>query len=404
MIKKLRLKFIAANMTIVTIILGIIFGVVFFTTYRNLEMDSVRMMQMVARDGRPARPGRPVDGTEEIRLPFFTLDVLASGDVVAVGGGYYDLSDEEFLDSLVATARSSEERLGIVEEYHLRYLRVEHNGGERLVFADMSSERNTIGHLVRTCLLIGLASFFIFLLISIFLAHWAVKPVEKAWEQQRQFVADASHELKTPLAVITTSAELLQDGACGEAARGQFVGSILTMSRQMRALIESLLNLARVDERGEKNDFEALDLSSLLAEALLPFEPVFFERGLSLAAHIEDGLRVKGSVGELRQVAEILLDNAQKYAAAQGEISIELKRQDRGHCLLRVTNPGEEISADDLKNIFKRFYRIDKARTRDGSYGLGLSIAESIVHAHRGKIWAESAGGQNSFFVQLLLL
>lgn len=404
MIKKLRRKFIAANMTIVTIILCIIFGVVFFTTCRNMETESVRMMQMVARDDRPARPGRPVDVTEEIRLPFFTLDVLASGDVVAAGGGYYDLSDEAFLDSLVATARSSEERVGIIEEYHLRYLRVERNGGERLVFADISSERNAIGHLVRNCLLIGAASFFLFLLISVFLARWAVKPVEKAWAQQRQFVADASHELKTPLTVITTSAELLQDGACDEAAREQFVGSILAMSRQMRALTESLLSLARVDERGEAPAFEALDLSALVAEALLPFEPVCFEKGLTLVPSIEEGLRVKGSAGELRQVAEILLDNAQKYSAPQGEISVSLKRSERGRCLLCVTNPGEAISADDLKNIFKRFYRIDKARTRDGSYGLGLSIAESIVHAHRGETWAESEGGQNSFFVQLPLL
>lgn len=404
MIKRLRLKFIAANMTIVTIILCIIFGVVLITTCNNLESESVHMMQMVARDDRRAHPGRPMDVSEEIRLPFFTLDVLENGDVAATGGGYYDLSDEEFLTSLVTVARSDDASVGIIEEYHLRYLRVARESGERLVFADISSERNAIGHLVRNCLLIALASFFIFLLISVFLARWAVRPVEKAWEQQRQFVADASHELKTPLTVITTSAELLHDSACDAAAQAQFVDSILAMAHQMRALTEQLLALARGDERGEKVPFVPLDLSLLLSEALLPFEPMFFEKGLVLTSRIEEGLRVRGSAEELRRVADILLDNAWKYAAPQGEVSVTFRRLERGRCLLCVKTPGETISPEDLKNIFKRFYRIDKARTRDGSCGLGLSIAESIVHAHRGRIWAESAHGQNSFFVQLPLL
>lgn len=129
-------------------------------------------------------------------------------------------------------------------------------------------------------------------------------------------------------------------------------------------------------------------------------EPLYFEKGLELDCKIEDGIHLKGSESHLRQVMDILLDNAMKYSASRGTVGVSLKKQG-SHCLLSVTNPGEQISPEDLKNIFKRFYRIDKARSMDHSYGLGLSIAEEIVSTHHGKIWAESADGLNIFHVLL---
>jgi len=179
MLKRLRLKFILINMAIVTIMLCAIFGVVLQTTQRNLERESIRMMQMVA--GEPARPGRPGDVPAEIRLPFFTLDIGPDGEVIATGGGFYDLSDKAFLDSLADTVSASEKQMGTIKEYNLRFLRAQTPRGERIVFSDISSEQNTLDNLLRNSLLIGAASFFAFLFISVFLARWAVKPVEKAW-------------------------------------------------------------------------------------------------------------------------------------------------------------------------------------------------------------------------------
>ena len=125
-----------------------------------------------------------------------------------------------------------------------------------------------------------------------------------------------------------------------------------------------------------------------------------FERELLLESSIEEKIRVKASDSHLRQVMDILLDNAAKYSAPNGCVQVTLVRQG-GHCLLSVASPGEPISREDLKNIFKRFYRIDKARAMNHSYGLGLSIAESIIKEHKGRIWADSAEGVNTFFVQL---
>lgn len=398
MLKRLRVKFICINMAIVTVMLCVIFGLVLFFTQANLQEDSIHMMQTIASS--PIQLGRPSNQGEEVRLPYFTLETDPQGEMLTAGGGYYDLSDEDFLRDLAKTAVSSGQQTGVIQEYNLRFYRVVSHSGQYLVFADISSEVNAMKALVRNCLAIGVLSFLAFLGISILLARWAVKPVDRAWAQQRQFIADASHELKTPLTVIMANAELIQNPDCPPASRARFSASILTMSRQMRKLVESLLELARADQDAEHMLLDKVDWSELIENALLPFEPIFFEKGLTLTGQIEPGILVRGSGSHLQQVTEILLDNAQKYSAPQGEVLVTLKRQNR-HCLLTVANPGEAISPEDLKNIFKRFYRVDRARSSRGSYGLGLPIAEGIVHSHKGKLWAESAGGINTFFVQL---
>lgn len=398
MIRKLRLKFICVNMVIVTVMLTGIFGLLYHFTQIGLETQSVSMLQSVAE--APARPNRPGDLPEGIQLPFFVLELGSDGCLTAADSGYYDLTDKSFLETLVDAADKAGGRVGVLREYGLRYCRSVTARGERIAFADMSSEEATLKNLTGTCAAIGMLCFAAFLLISWLLARWAVKPVETAWQQQRQFVADASHELKTPLTVIMTNAELLNSPDFDETHRSQFAAHILTMSRQMRQLIEEMLDLARTDSGQSTLIFSQVDLSRLISDAVLPFEPVFFEAGLTLAVDIQPGLTVRGSQQHLRQTVDILLDNARKYAAPSGEISVTLTRCG-GRCRLAVSNPGSEISKADLQNIFKRFYRADEAHTQRGSYGLGLSIARNIILRHRGRIWAESKNGRNTFFVEL---
>ena len=394
MIRRLRIKFVCINMAIVAAMLCVIFGMVLHFMREGLEAKSVHLLQTLATE--PAQPGPR--GPQEVQLPYFTVEFGQWGSMRVVGTGSYAFLDEAELSELLTAALEAGEPSGVLEAYNLRYCRSGPPGGQRFVFVDISSEISTMENLVRSCLFIGCVSFLAFLVISLLLARWAVKPVDEAWKQQRQFVADASHELKTPLTVILTNAELLQDAG---SVQPQFADNILVMARQMRGLIENLLDLARVDNGAAKKAFEPVDLSRLTADALLPFEPVFFERGLELLSDIAEGVTVLGSAGHLRHVVEILLDNACKYAADQGTVTVRLERGGGKFCLLAVANPGPAISREDLTNIFKRFYRVDEARSRNGSYGLGLAIAEGIVQAHRGKIWAESRGGVNTFFVRL---
>jgi len=399
-LKQLRVKFVCINMLIVTAMLCVIFGMIFSFTKQNLEAESIRMMEEIADD--PFYLGRPNESSDGVRLPYFTLQIGLRGTLIATGGGYYDLSDEMFLKEVMVASLEARTQTGVLREYDLRFYRADRPGGTILVFADTTSEQTMLLGLVRNFVVIGLVSCLLFLGITLLLARWAVKPVDKAWTQQKQFVADASHELKTPLTVIMTNAELLQAPELEETDRSRLSGNILAMSHQMRGLVEGLLELARLDNGSVKMAFAELDYSSLVEDALLPFEPLFFEKGLELESHLDAGISVNGSESHLRQVVEILLDNAMKYTCPESRVWVYLLRQGKD-CLLSVANPGPEISKADLKNIFKRFYRADKARAMSGSYGLGLSIAEGIVQAHNGKIWAESTNGINVFHVLLPL-
>ena len=399
MIQRLRFKFVLVNMGIVTILLCTILGLVFYFTSAQLEMESIRMMEDIA--SRPFQLDAPGEPGPDVRLPFFTLQVGPHGELMSADSGYYDLSDGDLLSGLVATAAASPQRLGVISEYELRYYRVDAPASQRLVFADISSERATLEGLRTTCLLIGGLSFFAFLWVSILLSKWAVRPVELAWKQQRRFVAAASHELKTPLTVIMTNAELLAAPELREEKREKSLSSILAMSRQMRGLIEQMLELARTDSPEAAALFRPVDLSRLVSQAVLPFEPLFFERGLSLDAQVEEGIGVTGEETQLRRVVEILLDNAQKYAKPGGNAAVVLRRRGRGRCVLSVSDEGDPIPPEERRQIFQRFYRADPARSRDGSFGLGLSIAEGIVKQHRGRIWAESRDGRNIFSVEL---
>lgn len=399
MTRKLRYKFIIIIMGIVTIMLCIIMSMIYFFTKRNLETGSIAMMQNISDN--PFLLRLPNELHDDIRFPYFTLQLDMRGNLIATGGGYYDLSDESFLKNLIDAAFSADAPVGIIEDYNLRFFRKDTAVNQILVYADISSELAALNNLLRNCIFIGIACFLAFLLISFLLAKWVVQPVDRAWQQQRQFIADASHELKTPLTVIMTNAELLQNADYEETSQSAFSSSILVMSRQMRDLVEQMLELARTDHVQTHTVFSSLDFSRLVSDAVLPFEPVFFERGLTLRTEIAGNILVNGSPSELRQVLDILLDNAQKYSRENGTTWVTLQRRGKNHCLLAVADEGETIPPQDLKNLFKRFYRADQARSRNGSFGLGLSIAESIIKRHKGKIWAESKNGINTFLVEL---
>ena len=395
MIKKLRRKLIAITSILLTLILVVVLIFIYHSTKSGLAENAWdRLRAASAQLSAYTRPGSELHGDAR---GCFVLRPLPNGGVMAVGAQYDDL-EEEALREILDKAVQTEQEKGILKEENLRFLRFDVWRGTAYAFLDTTPEQAVLTRLYFTSLMILLAGMVSFFAVGVLLARWAVRPVERAWEQQRQFVADASHELKTPLTVILTNAELLQGEEYDAESKSRFADSILTMSRQMRGLVEELLDQARVDNA--RAEHCKLDYSKVTEDAVLPFEPVYFESGRELVCDIEPGVTAMGKAEHLRRVVEILLDNGCKYSTPGGVVELRLRRQGRGS-LLAVRSPGVSMTAQQCRDIFKRFYRMDQARAMNRSYGLGLSIAQSIVEQHRGKIWAQSQDGYNTFFVSL---
>ena len=240
----------------------------------------------------------------------------------------------------------------------------------------------------------GLAAIFVLFIPVIFLSRWVTKPVQVAFDKQKQFIADASHELKTPLTIITTNAEVLQR----ELPDNKWLVYILEQTGRMKNLINSLLELARLDAYSDTGSYLTFDLSRAVKNAALSFESLAFEYGKSYSMEIEDGFSLHGNETHIKQLVTILLDNAFKYSDEHGTVRICLSAHGDKKMLL-VSNTGKGISPEDQKHIFERFYRVDKARSRDtGGTGLGLAISKNIIVMHKGIINVYSEPGKGTTF------
>ena len=320
-------------------------------------------------------------------LPVLWVDVSANG--VVLGSNQSQLSmDSGELSEALQDALSSSEDSGRLDSYHLTWRTVATQSGWRVAIADTSSI-----DAARTAQMLGdlrLAAGGLILLLAIALAlsRWALKPVELAWRQQHQFVADASHELKTPLAVILANTQILRkdEGTMPDDSR-RWVESTAEEAERMKGLVEGLLELARTEEgAGSARRNVDVDLSSTVEGEALQFDAVAFERGCTISADVAEGLHVSGDPEQLERLVKTLVDNACKYAREGTEVSVVLRRQGQ-QAELGVTNQGTPIDAADLPHVFDRFWRSDRARARStGGYGLGLAIAKGIVESHGGKI------------------
>lgn len=405
MIRQLRRKFVLINMALVTALMVVICLMLVISTRDSLRADSQAVLERVISETEPSIwPFAGGGRRQEVALPYFTVVINPLGEVVVTSGQFYALEDEQVLTDIVAASFASPQQTGTLAEYGLAYLREESGFGWRVAFVDTTYADSTLRRTIWNTVTVGLGALVAFFAVSVLLARWAVRPVEQSWRQQRQFVADASHELKTPLTVILSSADLLRgwDGEDrGELAR--WTENICAAGGQMRELVEQLLLLARSDSDGaSRQSFSAVDLSDLTQTALLMFEPVAFEAGKVLEdGAVEREITVSGDASRLKRLLDILLDNAVKYAAPGGHIRVTLRREGR-RAILCVADEGEPIPKEELEAIFRRFYRGDRSRSSPG-FGLGLAIARTIAAEHGGRLWAASEEGWNRFFCALPL-
>ena len=393
MIRHLRWKVVATNMLLISLVLLAVFAAVFFISRDNYRKNVQQQLYQALEQGDYGISQPGVDS-----IPCFVAEVYGSGTVRVAGNSYYDLSDETRLADIVTAALHRTADSGTLDEYHLRYLRQTGYATTAIAFTDTYLEYTSLRTLLSACSLVGSVALVVLFLCSYLLSGVVTKPVGAAWAQQEQFLSDASHELKTPLTVILSSTELLEQGASPE--QRQYVDNIRAESRRMKQLVEDMLTLSRVERGDTRLPDTTADLSDAAANVALRFEPVAYEAGHTLSYDIAPGLLVRGDGQKLEQAVAVLLDNAVKYAAPHTEIRLDAVRQGKNACLW-VENQGDAIPADKLPHIFDRFYRADASRTNGGSFGLGLPIAKAIVEAHRGAIRCDSGGGVTRFTITI---
>jgi two-component system sensor histidine kinase CiaH len=406
MIKKLRLKFVAVSMLLVTAVLLVVFLSMYTSARRNIQHTTRELLQRVISENTIQTPSSDssssddkrgalslVPGTGKVQLPFFTVEVWNNSTIYVTGGTYQNLESTTQLAKIVhqCLKRSSDE--GMLHSYSLRYLRYNNGFFTRIAFVDVSMEKSTLGALMTSYIQIGIASLLLLLGISALLSYWAVKPVEKAWIQQRQFLSDASHELKTPLTVILSNAELLESSSLPERP-ARWSDNIHSEAVRMKTLVEEMLTLARADNMVRTSVYTEVNFSDVATDASLLFEPVAFEAGKRLESDIAESIAVSGDADKLKQVIAVLLDNAIKYGEAGKPIRLTLERTEK-QARLQVANEngGVPIPPEQLSRLFERFYRADDSRGEQSGFGLGLPIAAAIAAEHKGTLKVESDRG-----------
>lgn len=415
MFKKLRNKFLILNLVIISVMMLIAFTSIYVITYNNTRKDIDMALHSISESGRKMNENpkatRPNPGISQQPPDFGTKQPPPERSVsfTLITDKYWNIvdsfsafsMDEEFYETAKNTVQSQKINMGKFKQDGTYWAFMIKPGFDsyKIVFLDITSQQAFLTNLIYTFLVVALVMLIFIFFISSFFANRSIKPIKEAFDKQKQFIADASHELKTPLTVINTNVDvLLSNGEDTINTQSKWLYYIKSESERMNKLTNDLLYLTQIDYSDIRMIFTDFNMSETVENIILTMEAVIFENSISLHYDIEPNLITHGNSEQIQQVVMILLDNAVKYANSKGTINISLKRH-YNTLHLSVTNTGEGIPEEHLDKIFDRFYRTDKSRARkSGGYGLGLAIAKAIIEQHDGKITVKSVVNESTTF------
>ncbi len=405
-IEKLKKRFVLNMMLVlISVFLLIAVGFRIYYSFENKREDEA-LLYWTANTG----------SISEDNIEDFFQNIEKTDENSDSNNTYYNIIALKYDSDKVLLSIESAEPLSDEEEAHLleigrnllsdnklidrriKYRLVEKDYGYFLVMLASGSNRSMYFSNYLFPGILILAAFCLLFLISLRLSRFVTKPAEETLSKQKQFISDASHELKTPLSAIMLNAEALRPFV----PENQNLKNILSEASRMEKLIINLLELAKADDVSNKLILEDFNLSDAVMQITLPFESEAYESGIRFETEIEEDLHYLGSSDDIKQVAAILVDNAFKHTSEGGLIRVTLDHvgnTDR----ITIFNTGDGISDEDLPHIFERFYSCDQSRNgKRKSYGLGLAIAKAIVEKHQGSISVKSEYGKNAEF-QILL-
>lgn len=388
-------------------------NIIYLTTYRKVNQENQEMMQIYAsaydthglpKDqtshvGSGIPPKDPEEKENDNNLThryqvstFFAVIFDRDGEVKEyLNQPTSDMTDDE-LQSWAKTLLSGSKKYGV--NGNIVYYITMGTDYTMVTMMDNSVAGAAVDTLLKYMVIFGSIVLIILLIISTLLANWVVRPMEEGYEKQKIFVADAGHELKTPISTIDANLAILER----EFGDNKWLGNIAYENSRMSVMVHQLLDLARIES--VKAVPEEVDFGHIILSAALPFEAKAYENGCTLEYVIDDNLKLQGDKMQLEKLVSILIDNALEHCT--GSVVRIISQRTRKGVKFTVSNQGAVIPESDREKLFERFYREDKSRSGEkGYYGLGLAIARAIVESHKGRIWVECENGWVSFCVYL---
>lgn len=415
MFKQLRNRFLVLNLVIISIMMIISFTSIYLITYKNIRNEIDMEMNKLSDPNRKQINGpkesivdnkRRYDNSNERptmeRSIAFTL-LIDNNNKLVNHFSIFDM-DEDFYETAKKKALAENAHKGRfkLEDTYWEFILKQSpdNSGYKIVFMDITSRYEYLTNLIYTFSSVALVMLIAIYFISRFFANKSIKPIKETFDRQKQFIADASHELKTPLAVINTNADvLLSNSEDTVANQSKWIYFIKSEVERMTKLTNDLLYLAKVDNSDIKLISTDFDLSETIENVILTMEASIFENNMFLDYNIEPNVISHGNSEQIKQVVMILLDNALKYTNPEGKISLSFNKYNN-KAIIKISNTGNGIPEEHIDKIFDRFYCMDKSRSRNsGGYGLGLSIAKTIVKQHNGKISVKSSLNETTTFI-----
>lgn len=377
-------------------------------TQPETEPETTAVPETTRRTMASMATAEPVDKEMGMYMRNSVYVSLSSSNVIESAMSQFGVENDMDTVSLAINQvlESGKERGTIkVGDIHYRYCKTQpgpdHSYG--VVLLDRSVELSTLSRLLVIFVIIGVVGLMLIFVISVALANWTIRPIEQAWEKQKQFVADASHELKTPLAVISANTDVVLSNP-NDLVHNQekFLNYIKDETVRMTRLVGNLLFIAKSDAKQLKSAPQSFDMSDLVSSVCLVFEPLAFEQEKTLETSIQAHISYVGDQDRIKQLLTILLDNALLHSTEHAHIQVSLSQDCQQKIRLAVSNSAQDIPPDKLEKLFDRFYRLDESRAkRTGGSGLGLNIAQTIVQNHGGTIVAHSGQGVVTFITTL---
>lgn len=405
MIKKLRIKLICASMMSLILVLGLIFLIVGILNYNKIVSDADNILTILQEnDG-----SFPIDDPPENKqflgknhlgdnhrffaeLPYesryFTVSFTEDQEISSVNTGKIAAVDTSTAIDYAKTVVLAGVSQGFMNDY--RYTVYSSEDEIHVIFLDYGREMKSFRTFLFISTGVSVVGLLAVLLLLIYLSGRIVKPFSENYDKQKQFITDAGHELKTPLTIIDADAEVLGM----DIGENEWLNDIKYQTGRLAELTNNLIQLSRMEEKPQVEKIE-FPVSDVVEETAERFQSLAKTNHKTLICHIQPMLAMNGDEKAVRQFVTILLDNAVKYSNEGGKIEITLVKQ-KNTIRLSVFNTAECITKENISHLFDRFYRTDSSRnSKNGGYGLGLSIASAIVGVHKGKINASTQDGKS---------